>query len=176
MPNDIPKPNPPATAQWTAPIEHRRERADYYFQNILEGQRDWYSNKAGRQKYLHLGFAIAVIVLGALISCLQVVDAPHWVPGLTALMGAAVTIIRAIDTLIRPGETWLAYRKASENMKREYRLYLNNADVYNEAADEESAYRLLVTRVETAIAEEQQLFWQFHDKAPQAKTEPDGHT
>jgi len=45
-------------------------------------------------------------------------------------------------------------------MKREYRLYLNNADAYAAAPDEASAYRLLVERVETIIAEEQQLFWQ----------------
>lgn len=161
--------NPTAIPGWATPIENRKRRADFYFQNILENQGDWYSDKAEGQKRLHLGFAIAVIVLGALVTCLQTLDAYPWVRYLTALMGAAVTIIRAIDTLFRPGETWHTYRKASENMKREYRLYLNNADVYTGAADEEAAYRLLVARVETAIAEEQQLYWQFHDQAPQAQ-------
>ncbi len=158
--------NSPAMPDWTMPIETRKKRADFYFQNILEDQGAWYSNKAGCQKKLHLGFAIAVIVLGALVTCMQTLDAAPWVRYTTALMGAAVSIMRAVDTLLRPGETWLAYRKASENMKREYRLYLNNADVYTGAADEEAAYRLLVARVETAIAEEQQLFWQFHDQTP----------
>jgi hypothetical protein len=83
---------------------------------------------------------------------------------LTAALGAAVTITRAIDTLLRPGETWQSYRKASEGMKREYRLYLNNADPYPAAGDEDGAYRLLVERVETLIAEEQQLFWQSQAK------------
>ncbi|MGH8732010.1 MAG: hypothetical protein ACREVF_09890, partial [Burkholderiales bacterium] len=46
----------------------------------------------------------------------------------------------------------------------EYRLYLNNADAYAGAEDEASAYRLLVERVETIIAEEQQLFWQSQAK------------
>lgn len=63
-------------------------------------------------------------------------------------------------------------------MKREYRLYLGNADLYAEALDEEAAYRLLVERVETVIAEEQQLFWQSHAKsgarqaAPKPSEEP----
>jgi len=94
------------------------------------------------------------------------------VPILTAVMGACVSIVRAIDTdLLRPGQTWQLYRKASEKMRREYRLYINNVDVYNEATDEDSAYRLLVTRVETIITEEQQLFGQIDDKTQQAKTE-----
>nr|MBA3555440.1 DUF4231 domain-containing protein [Gemmatimonadales bacterium] len=69
-----------------------------------------------------------------------------------------------VDALLRPSETWQAYRKAAESMKREYRLYLNNADAYAVAEDEASAYRLLVERVETIIAEEQQLFWQSQTK------------
>jgi len=159
------------TPDWVAPIEKRRERADYYFLNILENQHAWYNHKSGAQKRLHLGFGIWVTVLGALISCLQVVKT-DWVPILTAVMGACVSIVRAIDTdLLRPGQTWQLYRKASEKMRREYRLYINNVDVYNEATDEDSAYRLLVTRVETIITEEQQLFGQIDDKTQQAKTE-----
>jgi len=82
-----------------------------------------------------------------------------------------VTISRAVDTLLRPTETWQAYRKAAEGMKREYRLYLHNADAYATAEDEASAYRLLVERVETIIAEEQQLFWQSQAKGG-AQEEP----
>ncbi len=52
----------------------------------------------------------------------------------------------------------LGYRKASELMKREYRLYINAAGPYGDA-DEEAAYRLFVLNVEQIIAEEQQLFF-----------------
>jgi Protein of unknown function (DUF4231) len=158
--------------KWVAPIESRRERADYYFQTILANQRDWYTTKAGIQKRRHLFFAISVIVFGALISCLQAVEAAAWVRYLTAALGALVSVFRAVDTLLHPGETWQGYRKASENMKREYRLYINNADVYADASDEETAYRLLVERVETVIAEEQQLFWQFNSKNPVPQPTP----
>ncbi|MGH8475065.1 MAG: DUF4231 domain-containing protein [Methylococcales bacterium] len=147
-----------------APIETRQARADYYFRTVLDGQREWYSKGARKQKSRYLAFAICVIVLGALISLLQVLDTVPWVRHLTAALGAAVSISRAIDTLLRPAETWQAYRKASEGMRREYRLYLNNADAYATAEDEASAYRLLVERVETIIAEEQQLFWQSQAK------------
>ncbi|MGH8511392.1 MAG: DUF4231 domain-containing protein, partial [Gammaproteobacteria bacterium] len=97
-----------------------------------------------------------------------------WVPLLTAALGAAVTISRAVDTLLRPAETWQAYRRAAEGMKREYRLYLNNADPYAAAQDEASAYRLLVGRVEFIIAEEQQLFWQSQAKGGAQQEPPPG--
>jgi hypothetical protein len=147
---------------WMQLIESRKERAAYYFESVLEDQRDWYESKAGQHKSRHLFFAITVIVTGALISVLQVFAYQAWVAGATALLGAAVTILRSIDTLLRPSETWQAYRKAAEGMKREYRLYINNAGDYTQIADEEAAYRLLVERVESVIAEEQQLFWQYH--------------
>ena len=74
MPAEPAKPVP--TSEWAAPIESRKQRADYYFQTVLENQGEWYSNKAGTQKRGHLFFAISVVVLGALISLLQVIDAP----------------------------------------------------------------------------------------------------
>lgn len=150
------------TPAWMSPIEMRKQRADYYFETVLDGQAEWYSDSAATQKCRYYAFAITVIILGALISVLQAVEAAAWVRYLTAALGAAVAVTRAIDTLLRPGETWHAYRKASEQMKREYRLYLNSGEAYAEAHDEETAFQLLVERIETVIAEEQQLFWQFH--------------
>jgi hypothetical protein len=161
MPDAITTPN----AAWINPIESRKQRADYYFQTILAGQQDWYSKNATRKKKLHYGLAVAVVMLGALVSCLQALET-DWIRYVTSLLGAGITILRSLDSLIHPGETWQAYRKAEEHMKREYRLYINNADVYGGAADERAAYQLLVTRVEQAIAEEQQLFWQAQDKNP----------
>jgi len=160
-------------AQWIASLEIRKERADYYFQTILENQREWYSRKASNKKVLHYGFAVSVIVLGTLISCLQAWQG-DWVRYLTTAMGAGVTILRSVDSLLRPGETWHTYRKAEERMKLEYRLYINNAEAYGEAVDETAAFRLLVTRVENVIAEEQQLFWQFQDKTPAQPMEGKG--
>lgn len=129
-------------------------------------------SKGWGTKKRHLFFAISVIVLGAVISCLQAIEAAAWVRYLTAALGASVSVFRAVDTLLRPGETWQGYRKASENMQREYRLYINNADIYSNAPDEKAAYRLLVERVETILAEELQLFWQLNSKNPVPQPDP----
>ena len=109
----MPSDNDVATAKpaWMSPIETRQARADYYFHTVLDGQDEWYYKNAGKQKRRYLAFAICVIVLGVLISLLQVLDTAPWVPFVTAALGAAVTLSRAVDTLLRPGETWQAYRK-----------------------------------------------------------------
>jgi hypothetical protein len=73
--NDVPTGKP----AWMSPIETRQARADYYFRTVLDGQREWYSKGARIQKRRYLAFAICVIVLGALISLLQVLKA-EWVP------------------------------------------------------------------------------------------------
>lgn len=98
--NDVPTVKP----AWMSPIETRQARADYYFRTVLDGQREWYSKGARKQKRRYLAFAICVIVLGALISVLQVLKA-EWVPHLTAALGAAVAISRAVDALLQPPAT-----------------------------------------------------------------------
>ena len=94
--NDVPTVKP----AWMSPIETRQERADYYFRTVLEGQREWYSEGARKQKRRYLAFAIFVIVLGALISLLQVLETADWVRHFAGALGGAVTISRAVDTLL----------------------------------------------------------------------------
>ncbi len=149
---------------WRSFIDLRQEKAEYYYRTILQDQHKWYSDKAGLQKKRHQFFAIAVIVLGACITLLQVFDINDQIKYLTAVLGALVSIIRALDTFLRPGETWQGYRKASESMKRELRLYINNSGAYKDLPDETSAYQLFVEQVEIIIAEEQQIYWQAHSK------------
>jgi len=38
-----------ATGAWMAPMETRKARAEYYFQTVLAGQREWYSKNASQR-------------------------------------------------------------------------------------------------------------------------------
>ncbi len=40
--------NSNAKPAWITPIESRKERAEYYFQTVLDGQQKWYSNGRDR--------------------------------------------------------------------------------------------------------------------------------
>ena len=75
------------------------------------------------QKLELLGFG--VIFAGAATSFLQVFTPATWVPPLTAGLGALIALSEGWQRIARYGETWVAYRTASERMKRERRLYAN---------------------------------------------------
>ena len=84
----------------------------------------------------------------------------RWPTIVTCLLGLIVVLAKGLERIGNFEETWLGYRKAAERMKREYRLYINGAGGYREAADEERAYLQFVEAIEEIIAEEQQIFWQ----------------
>ncbi len=151
----------------------RQQRADEYFQVHLNGQREWYSHKASSYKRWGQNLSVVVIGCGALVSVVQLLpeDAgARWVSILTACLGLIITLAKGIDRIGKFEESWVSFRKASESMKREYRLYINNAGPYSTRKDEEQAYRLFVEQVEQIIAEEQQIFWQSRENANEGQS------
>ena len=160
------------TSVLSALTTERQQRADEYFQVHLKGQREWYSNKASSYKKWGQRLSVLVIASGALVSVVQLLPADpgaRWATILTAFLGLTVALAKGIDRIGKFEESWVSYRKASESMKREYRLYINNAGSYTAMNDEEQAYRLFVEQVEQIVAEEQQIFWQSRDAANDAK-------
>ncbi len=144
----------------------RQQRADEYFQIHLNGQREWYSKKASNYKKWGQILSIIVIASGALIPVVQLFpEDPHatWVTMLTAGLGLTVTLAKGIDRIGKFEESWVSFRKASESMKREYRLYINYAGAYVDAQNEALTYRRFVEQIEQIIAEEQQIFWQSQE-------------
>ena len=157
----------------TDATEARAQRADTYFKEHLKGQREWYSQRAGRYKALYRALAAIVLTGGALTAFVQVFVGTTYgdlVPWVTGLLGLVITVSKGLDQIIQPGQSWAGYRKASEAMKREYRLYINKAGDYAQARKEEQAYARLVERIENIISEEQQLFWPS-DSTAKAGTE-----
>ncbi len=139
----------------------RDERARAYFEKDLNRQREWYSRKASAYKSYAQWFGLAVIAAGALITfCAAVGPADSlWTKAIIAGLGLAVAVLQGVLRIWRYDETWLEYRKASERLKRERRLYVNVAGAYAEIAGEEARFRRFVEAVERIIAEEQQLFF-----------------
>jgi len=136
----------------------REARADRYFEQDLKGQREWYGNRASAYKNWTQVLGLVVIGAGAATSFLQVFTPASWVPVLTAGLGALVAVAEGWQRIARYGETWIAYRTASERMKRERRLYLNAAGSYR-GLDHDAAFLQLVESVEAILAEEQQVYW-----------------
>ena len=139
-------------------LSDREARAERYFEQDLKGQREWYGRRAAAYKNRTQLLGLIVIGAGAVTSFLQVFTPATWVPVLTAGLGALVALAEGWQRIARYGETWIAYRTASERMKREGRLYLNGAGSYR-GSDDDAAFLQLVESVEAMLAEEQQVYW-----------------
>ena len=139
-------------------------RAKRYLETHLDNQRAWYGDRASKYKKRSQYLAFTVLAAGGLITFIQVFRPEEawyrWPTFATCLLGLVVVLAKGLERIGNFEETWLSYRKASERMKREYRLYINGAGDYRTAEDEEEAYLRFVDDVEQIIAEEQQLYWQ----------------
>jgi hypothetical protein len=140
-------------------VEERDRRATRYFETDLQGQRSWYSSKASRYKRSAELLGFLVIAAGVTTAFIPTISKAPWVPIATAALGAMIALTEGWQRIARYGERWMAYRIASERMKRERRLYVNGAGDYRHAADEEDAFLRFVEVVEAIIAEEQQIYW-----------------
>jgi Protein of unknown function (DUF4231) len=150
--------------------KERDALAERYFKQDLADQRRWYSEKAGLFKTRSELLALLTIVLGALITFIQVFGAAPWVPIVSGSIGAVVAIAAGWQRIARYSETWVSYRTASERMKRERRLYTHGAGSYRGLPDRE-AYLSFVEAIEGIIAEEQNIFWR--DRGNNPPTPPD---
>jgi hypothetical protein len=145
--------------------KERDALAERYFKNDLADQRRWYSEKAGLFKTRSELLALLTIVLGALITFIQVFGAAPWVPIVSGSIGAVVAIAAGWQRIARYSETWVSYRTASERMKRERRLYTHGAGAYRGLPNRE-AYLTFVEAIEGIIAEEQNIFWRDRGNNP----------
>jgi hypothetical protein len=145
--------------------KERDASAERYFKNDLADQRRWYSDKAGLFKTRSELLALLTIVLGALITFIQVFGAAPWVPIVSGSIGAVVAIAAGWQRIARYSETWISYRTASERMKRERRLYTHGAGSYR-GLPEPEAYLTFVEAIEGIIAEEQNIFWRDRGNNP----------
>jgi hypothetical protein len=145
--------------------KERDALAEQYFKNDLADLRRWYSQKAGLYKTRSELLALLTIVLGALITFIQVFGAAPWVPFVSGSIGAIVAIAAGWQRIARYSETWSSYRTASERMKRERRLYTHGAGSYR-GLPEREAYLTFVEAIEGIIAEEQNIFWRERGNIP----------
>lgn len=149
----------------------REIRAEQYFERDLKGQRGWYSERASTYKKRTQVLGLLILGAGAATSFVQVFTEQPWVRAITAALGAVVVLVEGWQRIARYGETWTAYRTASERMKREQRLYVNGAGTYRNV-EEDEAYLRFVEAIEGILAEEQQIYWQNRGSEPPAAKQP----
>ena len=154
--------------------EQRDARAKQFFESDLGGQQAWYDSKATWNKRFFRWLSTIVLAAGASTAMVQVFvgtdpEGPvHLTTVLTVALGATVVIAKGLESLCSPEDAWKTYRQASEKMKRERRLYTNQAGVYAGITDEENAFRTFVERIESVLGEEQNIYWKGGQENPSA--------
>jgi F0F1-type ATP synthase assembly protein I len=146
-------------------VEARDAFAEAYFKKDLADQRAWYSQKAGLFKQRAELLALLTIMLGALITFIQVFGQAPWVPIVSGLIGAIVAVAAAWQRIARYQETWISYRTASERMKSECRVVTHGAGSYRGLAAHDARIAF-VEAIDRIIAEEQNIFWRDRSNNP----------
>ena len=164
-------------------IDHRRhvsEQLPPYVSERLDDQISWYGKKSAYNKLRFRICQLIVIVASAVIPIINLgipltgqiipniatIFSSNLALGITATLGAVITIVTALSQMDAYFETWVLYRTTGEALKRERFLYINNAADYS-ALSEEAKNKLLVERVEAMLSSENSKFLSLQQQARQ---------
>jgi len=133
-----------------------------YFQERLESEIRWHSEKARSNKNMFQLFQVAILVASAFIPIVNVSGLGDPQTRLASSVLAGVAAIAAgITQLGKYQENWILYRTTSEVLKKEKYLFLNSAGEYSDLTAEEKN-KLLVERVESVISTETSKYFLTH--------------
>lgn len=118
----------------------------------LEDQLDWYGQRSRHCRRWHKRLRLLQVVFAATIPVLSMADSSlfRW---LTAVLGASIAVLEAIEQINQFGPLWIQYRGTAEQLKHEKFLLLAGAGPYRDLERAE-ALCLLAERVEERVSSE----------------------
>jgi hypothetical protein len=136
-----------------------RLTAEQYISERLEQYQGWYDGKAVKMKSSHLRMKTLSVVGGALVPVL--INIPYQAEiGQVSVVKVVVTIISlfvvisvSLEGVFHYREQWKNYRSTEQLLGHEKFLFRSRVGRYRGKTDDE-AFRLLVERVEDAVAAE----------------------
>ncbi|MGH1486027.1 MAG: DUF4231 domain-containing protein [Cellvibrionaceae bacterium] len=129
--------------------------AQDYIDERVEGQISWYENKSSWNQRRFKFYQLSIIIFGALIPLITVVDFHEYdvyARFLIALLGSLIAIFSAIINLYKFQENWVKYRATAETLIREKYLYLTRSQPYSD--DENANLKVLVERCQAVMSAE----------------------
>jgi hypothetical protein len=125
---------------------------DEYIATRLKQYQDWYDHKAVRTKSSYMRMRSTSVVAAAVVPVLVNLDLPY-VQLATTLLSLLVVVLVSLESVYHFREQWKNYRSTEQVIGHERIYFATRCGAYKGLADDE-AYRLLVERVESAIAAE----------------------
>ncbi len=136
--------------------------APSYFQERLESQIKWHSEKARKNKNRFHIVQITILVAGAIIPIVNVASFGDAQTRLaSSIVGGVIVVATGVTQLGKYQENWILYRTTAELLKKEKYFFLNQAGEYLNLTEEERN-TLLVERVETIISSETSKYFLIH--------------
>ena len=143
------------------PPEPLDSRTQSYLQDRVEQYRSWYDGKAVRMKKYYLRGRIAAAVGAVTVPVLNNTTLSFSVVGVSlnissigvTVISFLVALLIALEGVLHHREQWKNYRTSEQYLQTQRQLFLNRVGDY-ENLDDAAAFKLLVVRVETAIADE----------------------
>lgn len=133
--------------------------AEQYLKNRLDQYQNWYDKKAVTMKKWYqviqvtaAAGAILVPVLNNISLVFPIVNADIAKFSVT-LIGILVALAIAFEGIFHYREQWKNYRSTEQYLETQKQLFVHRIGDYSDL-DKDSAFKLLVNRIEGAIAEE----------------------
>lgn len=134
--------------------EHERFNAENYIATRLKHEMEYYDNRADGYRNRYLRYQTWIIILGAIIPIITVIDTSftelsNWHIGsiASAIIAAIIAILAGVDKLQQTQSRWNIMRYCAQMLKREEMLYRNRIGDYDNTSDKD-AKQLLVKRTE----------------------------
>jgi len=123
----------------------------------LQGQIDWYDNKAKINQRAYKASKIAIILLAIAIPNLaeygHIGDFERLPALLVSIAAAAILLLEGLQVLNKWQENWVLYRATCEGLRNEQHLFAEKAGPYAELKPE-AAQRLLAERTSNLVMAE----------------------
>ena len=135
-----------------------------YSEERLDGEIEYYSVNASKNKSNYHRSQITIIIIGALIPVVNIIDfASFEIRLISAILGAIVVGVTGIIQLKKYHENWIMYRSAEEALKKEKYTYENNAGKYSGLSVEEKDKKM-VENIESIISSQNVSFFSSHKR------------
>jgi len=136
--------------------------------NRLEHQLEWYDKRSVSCQRWYKALKLLQVVLAVLIPIMAMLPVAKWA---TALAGAAIAVLEAIQHMNQYSTLWVTYRSTAEHLRHEKYLFLSSAGPYRGQAETDRLLTLAERVEEHVSSEHANWFNEARRLAPAPKKE-----
>ena len=137
------------------------ENIDSYLKNRVEQYRQWYDLKAIKMKryyiYSRISSALSAVLIPMVVNIewnISIFEiAINGSNLIVTILGTLVAVLLALEGVLHHREQWKNYRTTEQYLETQKQLFIHNVGDYSDL-DKKEAFKLLISRVESSIAEE----------------------